>query len=180
MQFGFFYSLRASIQRQMDNNYHVETNEPIYQISCYSCGIIAGQDTDEEDLKATAKARGFFALHSENDGTYNLCRYCVESDPDLFTPKPIDMILYCPKCDLQHIDEAKPESCESCGHLEVEHVCDDIPFGRNCNFYDCDCPEFVAWLNPPHKKHRCVECHHVWKPALIPTNGVTALPEVSA
>jgi hypothetical protein len=72
---------------------------------------------------------------------------------------PIDILLFCPNCAERHVDEAKPDICETCGHGEAE----------------CSCAEYTAWLNPPHKSHRCEECNHVWRPADVPTNGVRAI-----
>lgn len=71
----------------------------------------------------------------------------------------VDMLLFCPQCGEQHIDEAKPDVCETCGH--------DHP--------SCSCAEYKAWLNPPHKSHRCTFCNHVWRPADITTNGVSEI-----
>jgi hypothetical protein len=72
---------------------------------------------------------------------------------------PVDILLFCPNCAEQHVDEAKPEVCETCGYKQV----------------GCSCAEFTAWLNPPHKSHRCNYCNHVWRPADAPTNGVAAI-----
>jgi hypothetical protein len=91
------------------------------------------------------------------------------SQPDGETNEPLDVILFCPECQLQHIDKAEPDVCENCGHLERNH-----DFGGN--FHGCcHCVKFTAWLNPSHKKHRCASCNHVWKAANVPTNGVSAL-----
>lgn len=62
---------------------------------------------------------------------------------------PIDMVLYCPKCGEQHIDE--PEWCDG----EVVHD--------------------KGWTNPPHRSHLCHGCGHIWRPADVPTNGVVAV-----
>ncbi len=70
--------------------------------------------------------------------------------------KPVDMLLFCPNCGEQHVDEAKPDACETCGQ----------------NLQGCACETFTAWLNPPHKSHRCSYCNHVFRPADVPTNGV--------
>src|ERR1044072_1073994 len=72
---------------------------------------------------------------------------------------PIDLLLFCPMCATQHVDEAKPDVCEKCG----------------CEEEFCPCEDFTAWLNPPHKSHRCTACNHVWRPADVPTNGVAEL-----
>lgn len=81
--------------------------------------------------------------------------------------KPIDAVLWCPNCGEQHIDEAKPDICELCGHADEDH-----PNGGECG---CNCEGFTAWMNPPHKSHRCNFCNHVWRPAEGPTNGVIQL-----
>jgi hypothetical protein len=80
-----------------------------------------------------------------------------------------DAVLFCPECGTQHIDKAKPDVCESCGHHQKHHF-------SVCNRPDCKCGDFTAWLNPPHKKHRCAVCNHVWKPFDYPTNGVKDQP----
>lgn len=79
----------------------------------------------------------------------------------------VDVVLFCPKCKKQHIDKAVPEVCESCGHPEAAHMKTGCWVGRNC-----PCVSFVAWLNPPHKSHRCNWCNVVWRAADVPTNGV--------
>lgn len=71
----------------------------------------------------------------------------------------IDLLLFCPQCGEQHVDEAKPGVCETCGKDEA----------------GCPCPAFAPWLNPPHKSHRCGCCNYVWRPADVATNGVAAI-----
>lgn len=63
---------------------------------------------------------------------------------------PIDMVLHCPACGLQHID--RPEAD---GNWTI--------------------PMPGAWTNPPHRSHLCAGCGHVWRPADVPTNGVAAV-----
>lgn len=77
--------------------------------------------------------------------------------------RPIDMVLYCPKCGLQHIDAPEPEQ-ELTG---TEHVpgLPPKPYvyrGRPAG----------AWMNPPHKSHLCAGCGHIWRPCDRHTNGV--------
>lgn len=66
---------------------------------------------------------------------------------------PIDMVLYCPNCGMQHIDQ--PENFTT----------------------DEDASE--VWENPPHRSHLCRTedggCGTIWRPADVPTNGVAAL-----
>lgn len=63
---------------------------------------------------------------------------------------PIDMMLRCPACGLQHVDRRDPP-------LSAEW--DDAE----------------AWTNPPHRSHLCRGCGHVWRPADVPTNGVASI-----
>lgn len=68
---------------------------------------------------------------------------------------PIDMILFCPLCGVQHVDE--PE--------DVSRTTSE--FGP---------PE--AWENPPHRSHLCHGCGHIWRPCDRATNGVKAIETV--
>lgn len=94
---------------------------------------------------------------------------------------PVDMLLFCPKCGTQHVDEAKPDNCESCGHGKALHQQSECKWARESGggmseklrtIEFCHCKGFTAWLNPPHKSHRCHSCNHVWRPFEYPTNGV--------
>lgn len=67
--------------------------------------------------------------------------------------EPIDMVLHCPNCSVQHIDA--PEEL-----LQHEMM---------------TAPEFAPWNNPPHRSHLCHSCGHIWRPADVPTNGVAAV-----
>lgn len=62
---------------------------------------------------------------------------------------PIDMVLHCPGCGVQHIDE--PERSLGPGNTER-----------------------LDWENPPHRSHWCHACNHIWRPADVCTNGVAA------
>ncbi len=61
---------------------------------------------------------------------------------------PINMILHCPNCGLQHIDEPSDDA------------------------YEGNPP---TWTNPPHRSHLCHGCGHIWRPADVPTNGVECI-----
>lgn len=67
---------------------------------------------------------------------------------------PIDMVLHCPKCGLQHIDAPDPAP-------------------RYTSW-----KQFDHWTNPPHRSHLCKTCGWVWRPADVPTNGVLAVKTV--
>lgn len=64
--------------------------------------------------------------------------------------QPIDMVLHCPKCGLQHIDAPDTN-------------------------YDPHYEGHMIWTNPPHRSHLCHGCRHIWRPADVHTNGVQTL-----
>lgn len=67
--------------------------------------------------------------------------------------EPIDMVLHCPACGMQHIDAPEPE------------------FGPSVD----GSGDMPLWSNPPHRSHLCHGCGHIWRPADVPTNGVKAV-----
>ncbi len=67
-------------------------------------------------------------------------------------PAPIDMVLHCPKCRMQHVDA--PEIS---------------------GFTTLSGPLPGGWSNPPHRSHLCHGCGNIWRPADVPTNGVAAV-----
>jgi hypothetical protein len=75
---------------------------------------------------------------------------------------PVDMVLHCPKCGFQHVDE--PESNDAYTERLFESSWWEL---------GGDKPE--RWTNPPHRSHLCAACGHIWRPADIPTNGVKAI-----
>lgn len=66
---------------------------------------------------------------------------------------PIDMVLHCPKCGMQHVDAPEPL---------------DPQWTPNCDIA-------APWRNPLHRSHLCHGCGHIWRPADVPTNGVAAI-----
>ena len=62
---------------------------------------------------------------------------------------PIPMVLHCPECGLQHVDEAVAERDED---------------GRQ-----------IGWTNPPHRSHLCHGCGCIWRPCDVATEGVSAI-----
>lgn len=76
---------------------------------------------------------------------------------NVISEKPVPMILHCPRCWFQHIDN---EVSEADYKERIMYLKGDIP---------------DRWLNPPHKTHLCAQCKFEWKPALIPTTGVESL-----
>lgn len=70
--------------------------------------------------------------------------------------KPIPMILHCPTCGLQHIDEAEmPPMTYALGMVAASTR--------------------PLWGNPPHRSHLCARCSCIWRPADVPTEGVQAV-----
>lgn len=63
---------------------------------------------------------------------------------------PIDVVLYCPACGLQHIDAPDTN-------------------------YDPHYEGHMIWDNPPHRSHLCHGCGHTWRPADVATNGAAAV-----
>lgn len=78
--------------------------------------------------------------------------------------KPIDMVLHCPKCGLQHIDASNEE--------EIRIKAAELGIDREGDRAYCDWLDENEWTNPPHKSHLCHGCGHIWRPADVPTNGV--------
>jgi hypothetical protein len=74
--------------------------------------------------------------------------------------RPIDMILHCPACGMQHVDA--PESGSRI--LYADEPINDQSHGT-----------LPGWANPPHRSHLCSGCGHIWRPADVPTNGVAAI-----
>jgi len=101
------------------------------------------------------------------DGQYDDCLVAELRAEVERLSEPVNAVLFCPNCCEQHVDEAMPDVCETCGKSLSEH-----PAVGTAN---ATCFVFTAWLNPPHKSHRCNFCNHVWRPADVPTNGVLEL-----
>ena len=89
-------------------------------------------------------------------------RAIVDNDPtvdeidEAEAKKPIDMVLHCPKCGMQHIDAPEPSM-----------------LAGDAAMHGGEWPD--RWTNPPHRSHLCHGCGHIWRPADVPTNGVAAV-----
>lgn len=75
---------------------------------------------------------------------------------------PIDMVLHCPECGVQHIDKPMTEA-EYAARL------------HESSWWECGGDKPGRWTNPPHRSHLCHGCGHIWRPADVPTNGVRAV-----
>lgn len=81
-------------------------------------------------------------------------------------PEPIDVVLHCPKCGLQHIDAPEPARYATASNTA------SVRKGFEMGGYELN-PN--RWDNPPHRSHLCAGCGHLWRPADVPTNGVAAV-----
>lgn len=79
-------------------------------------------------------------------------RALTRPDPSLGSREPIPMVLLCPKCGVQHVDEAEVFTSEMLADGQPE-----------------------PWDNPPHRSHLCRACGCIWRPADVATVGVKAI-----
>lgn len=71
--------------------------------------------------------------------------------------EPIPMLLFCPQCGMQHIDQIETTLVWTGGAVkEPSH-------------------EETTWDNPPHRSHLCAGCGHIWRPCDRATTGVAAI-----
>lgn len=111
-----------------------------------------GADLLKRREKALSKADTILAGGGREKGSFG---FQPSADKGPQPCSPIPMILFCPACGLQHIDE--PEG------TGTFHGPDEAP------------REIVTWDNPPHRSHLCHECGHIWRPADVATEGVAAI-----
>jgi len=88
-------------------------------------------------------------------------------------PVPIDMVLHCPACGLQHIDTPEDRTPSPSVPDGVTAVFD--PEQESGARWSDGIERRPAWTNPPHRSHLCHGCGHIWRPADVPTNGVQAV-----
>ncbi|HYD38081.1 MAG TPA: helix-turn-helix transcriptional regulator [Allosphingosinicella sp.] len=85
------------------------------------------------------------------DGYFSVEQWNTRPTPALPDERaPIDMLLFCPKCGVKHVDDPEPGM--------VRKGVSEEP-----------------WTNPPHRSHLCHACYTIWRPADVPTNGVERL-----
>lgn len=102
-----------------------------------------------DDLASAADSLPFpMVARSHRDSAAFIRKHgpiALRTAPSEVVPEVVDMVLHCPVCHVQHIDEAVGEW------------------------------DGKAWENPPHRSHLCRGCGHIWRPADIATNGVAAV-----
>jgi hypothetical protein len=102
----------------------------------------------------------------------------VEEIVDFVREQPIDAIIFCPNCHMQHIDRPDEDGDCECECSFNDH--DWSQEGAEPHCRNCACQEYKrAWDNPPHKSHLCRTddggCGITFRFADIPTNGVDAI-----
>jgi hypothetical protein len=83
---------------------------------------------------------------------------------------PVDMVLHCPVCHAQHVDEAESE-CAACQGIGLRSYPENGGLDMACE----PCGATGRWLNPPHRSHLCHVCGCIWRPADVATNGVAEI-----
>lgn len=172
----------------------IEFDDPTFQVAksemlhktkpfdistAFEAGWQAAESRKAETPELSNVQRAFVCRHA-----HAACPECAE-EHELRVQQPIDMIIYCPNCGVQHVDKPEPLTCE-CGcskyaHEPVTgmHVPDDLAATRSCSVCR-ECDGFVAaWDNPPHKSHLCKPedggCGSLFRIADVPTNGVAEI-----
>jgi hypothetical protein len=180
----------------IQNRYIPEGSELVEAYETEKEIIVCGQPEDEPEEHDDSWYETAHNCDQMGCGTWSHVIYRFDKQPPVTAKAsdegeiaPIDMLLYCPRCATQHVDEAKPDVCETCGHKKEKHSktgCDwsrergGGMSGKLRSIEFCHCERFTAWLNPPHKSHRCTACNHVWRPADVATNGVKDLESQGA
>lgn len=123
-------------------------------------------DLDEaawDEIKAAADQSKWIPQdqYTMNDWVSDVCTFLRE------VPAPIDMVLHCPSCGLQHIDKDNTEDLR----IEAAETGRDREGDKELDRWLGD----NEWANPPHRSHLCLGCGHIWRPADVPTNGVKAV-----
>jgi len=103
------------------------------------------------------------SIENDNPAVWELIADMKERDQGK-GPKPIPMVLHCPRCGAQHIDEEETEAEFLLRWKEVAEY--ERLTGEKTG------TALERWTNPPHKSHLCHNCGTIWRVADIPTNGV--------
>lgn len=118
---------------------------------------IASQKTGD-DRAGWLEDADYFLSAANSISAYELLRdEHSKQEKSAALPDRIDMVLHCPKCGLQHIDETE--------QINRRLAASDPPAAW----------AMTSWDNPPHRSHLCHGCGHIWRPADVPTNGVAAV-----
>jgi hypothetical protein len=112
------------------------------------------------------------AYFGEGEFANRLCSLVVQKHNEALAAQaapaqavaPINMILHCPKCGMQHIDRPETEA-EYAARL------------HESSWRELGGDKPARWTNGSHRSHLChnPKCRTVWRPADVPTNGVAAI-----
>lgn len=129
--------LRKALQFYADGNHFVRHDSSVWDTVSGEPANFYEDEANTATVEDGSIARA--ALATQPNG--------VIAAQDSIVSKPIDMVLHCPDCGVQHIDapDRNPEL------------------------------EETPWTNPPHRSHLCHACGCIWRPADAPTNGVKAV-----
>lgn len=122
--------------------------------------LVPIEPTPEMIAAMVADADTAFLCTDHHEHVASAYRAALAAAPEVVMPLPIDMVLHCPKCHLQHLDAPEPDQFR---HQPGE----DLLSGT--------LHHSLGWDNPPHKSHLCHGCGYIWRPADVPTNGVAAV-----
>lgn len=104
------------------------------------------------------------ALEAAWPSEYSMPAELLDNWRDQALP-PVPMVLHCPACWTQHIDEPETQT-------EYEARLLARQSDPNPETYD---GVLERWTNPPHKSHRCSNCKAIFRPAPIHTVGVKSI-----
>ncbi len=141
---------------------------PMYRRWMEACTNITNLEITKEGDKDTAQKsaeRVVSIWRAVTDPEFNVLRMyirqCLEDTQFL---NPIPMILFCPACGKQHIDEKEDEQ-----EFEIRRN----KWLETGYHYGAEFKE--RWTNPPHKSHLCQFCKTKWRPASVYTTGVKSV-----
>jgi hypothetical protein len=132
--------------------------------------VMSGALTRKEINALSSEAQVAFCL--DKFGTYEEALVRLTEAKVRGASPPLDMVLHCPACGLQHIDAPSVEV----GYLRERGVtCTPVPDAPHGLVWSDGVARPYPWNNPPHRSHLCAGCGHIWRPADVPTNGVEAV-----
>lgn len=138
--------------------------------------------TELRQLKSSANGGAYMALQryeqvfdalfadALSNGLYNAwhglldCTLLNQAHELATQVQPVPMVLHCPQCHMQHIDDEE--------HASARSYVDGGPLGM---IETTSIDGAVVWDNPPHRSHLCHACGCVWRPADVATTGVESI-----
>lgn len=124
--------------------------------------------------QGTLEHYGHFDLQEQDGEIVPVERDAERTVVASFTePQPIPMILHCPICHHQHIDQPESEAEYKTRILNsvIEHPAQDRAEAMAGVLF----PFSERWSNPPHRSHKCAYCGCIWRPADVVTTGVAEI-----